>query len=121
MTTASFGAPIVRNEDERLVTGRGSYTDDVGHDAWALVMVRSPYAHASIRSIDIAEAREVDGVIAVWTYDDLPGRLAEPLPLLIPHPSLVGPRTQHNRASDRVRHVGQAVVAILAIDRYVGQ
>ncbi len=121
MTTASFGQPIRRNEDERLVTGRGSYTDDVGSDAWALVMVRSPYAHARVLSVDVSEALAVDGVEAILTYDDLPGRLSEPLPLLIPHPSLVAARTQEILARDRVRHVGQAVAAIVATNRYVGE
>ena len=121
MTTRAFGQPIRRNEDARLLTGQGSYTDDVGPEAWALVMVRSPYAAARIRSIDTSEAVASDGVVAVWTYDDLPGRLAEPLPLLIPHPSLTHPRTQEILARDRVRHVGQPVVAILAVDRYVGE
>ncbi len=121
MTTASFGRPIRRNEDRRLVTGQGSYTDDVGPEAWALVMVRSTFAHARITSIDTSEAEAVDGVIAVLTYDDLPGRLGEPLPLLIPHPSLIAPRTQEVLARDRVRHVGQAIAAIVATDRYVGE
>ena len=121
MTTASFGQPIRRNEDERLVTGQGSYTDDVGLDAWALVMVRSPYARAVITSIDTSEAEALDGVVAVLTHDDLPGRLREPLPLLIPHPSLVAPRTSDVLAKGRVHHVGQPVVAIIATDRYVGE
>ncbi|MCP3991262.1 MAG: xanthine dehydrogenase family protein, partial [Actinomycetia bacterium] len=72
-------------------------------------------------SIDTSEAKALDGVIAVWTYDDLPGRLAEPLPLLIPHPSLVAARTQDVLARDRVRHVGQSIVAVLAKDRYIGE
>ena len=121
MTTASFGEPIRRNEDRRLVTGQGSFTDDVGPNAWALVIVRSTMAHARVTGIDTSEAEAVDGVIAVWTYEDLPGRLREPLPLLIPHPSLIAPRTQHILADDRVRHVGQAIAAVLATDRYVGE
>ncbi|MEM9562479.1 MAG: aerobic carbon-monoxide dehydrogenase large subunit [Actinomycetota bacterium] len=121
MTTKAFGQPIRRNEDARLLTGQGSFTDDVGGDAWALVMVRSPYAAARVDAIDTTEAEATDGVIAVWTYDDLPGRLGEDLPLLIPHPSLTHPRTQPILARDRVSHVGQAVVAILAVDRYVGE
>lgn len=121
MTTAAFGQPILRNEDDRLVRGQGSYTDDVGPSAWSLVIVRSPFARARITGIDTAEATALDGVIAVWTYDDLPGRLAEPLPLLIPHPSLGAPRTQEILANGEVRYVGQAVVAILAINRYVGE
>ena len=75
-------------------------------------MVRSTYAHARITSIDTSEAEAVDGVIAVLTFDDLPGRLAEPLPLLIPHPSLIAPRTQDVLARDRVHHVGQAIAAV---------
>ncbi|MGF1598440.1 MAG: aerobic carbon-monoxide dehydrogenase large subunit [Acidimicrobiales bacterium] len=121
MTTRAFGQRIRRNEDRRLLTGHGSFTDDVGPHAWALVMVRSPYAAARIVSIDTSAAAALDGVVAVWTHDDLPGRLAEPLPLLIPHPSLTHPRTQDVLARDRVHHVGQAVAAILAVDRYVGE
>ena len=121
LTGLSFGQPIRRNEDERLVTGRGSYTDDVGGDAWALVMVRSTFAHARIASIDTAAAKALDGVVAVWTFDDLPGRLQDPLPLLIPHPSLTAARTQEVLANDRVRHVGQAIAAVLATDRYIGE
>ena len=57
----------------------------------------------------------------MWTHADLPGRLAEPLPLLIPHPSLVAPRTQEVLASSEVHYVGQAVAAIVATDRYRGE
>ncbi len=121
MTTAAFGAPIRRNEDDRLLRGMGSFTDDVGAHAWSLVIVRSSYANARILSIDTSEAEALDGVIGVWTHADLPGRLQEPLPLLIPHPSLIAPRTQPILARDQVHHAGQAVVAILAVDRYVGE
>lgn len=121
MTTNSFGEPIRRREDLRLVTGRGSYTDDVGGDAHALVIVRSNFAHALVTSIDTSEAEAVDGVVAVWTYDDLEGRLQEPLPLLIPHPSLTQARTQHVLANGRVRYAGEAIVAIIATDRYIGE
>ncbi len=121
MTTASFGEPIRRNEDERLVTGQGSYTDDVGPDAYALVMVRSTEAAARILSVDVSDAIAFDGVIAVWTYDDLPRGIQEPLPLLIPHPSLVAPRTQDVLANGRVFHVGQPIVAIVATDRYIAE
>ncbi|HIF65272.1 MAG TPA: xanthine dehydrogenase family protein molybdopterin-binding subunit [Acidimicrobiia bacterium] len=121
MTTRSFGKPVRRTEDLRLITGQGSFTDDAGSDALSLVMVRSPYANARVVSIDVSEAEQLDGVTAVLTYEDLPDRLAEPLPLLIPHPSLSEPRTQHILAKDRVRYVGQAVVAIFAADRYIGE
>ena len=122
MTTALFGEPVPRTEDKRLVTGRGTYTDDIGgDDALVLAMVRSPFAHARITGIDVSEAAALDGVVAVYTYADLPGRLAEPLPLLIPHPSLENPRTQDVLASDEVRYVGQSVAAVIAVDRYVAE
>ncbi|SVC60136.1 uncharacterized protein METZ01_LOCUS312990, partial [marine metagenome] len=72
----------------RLITGQGSFTDDAGSTGLSLVMVRSPYASARVVSIDTSEAEQLEGVAAVLTYEDLPGRLTEPLPLLIPHPSL---------------------------------
>ena len=84
MTTRSFGKPVRRTEDLRLITGQGSFTDDAGSNALSLVMVRSPYANARVVSIDVSEAEQLDGVTAVLTYEDLPGRRAEPLPLLIP-------------------------------------
>ena len=121
MTPQNFGRAIRRTEDDRLVTGRGSFTDDAGSTGLSLTMIRSPYANARILSIDVSEALEVEGVQAVLTYSDLPGRLVEPLPLLIPHPSLVAPRTQYILANEHVRYVGQAIVAIFATDRYVGE
>ena len=121
MTTQSFGKAIRRTEDDRLIRGHGSFTDDAGSAGLSLTMIRSPYANARILSIDVSEAWDVEGVQAVLTYNDLPGRLVEPLPLLIPHPSLVAPRTQYILAKEHVRYVGEAVVAIFATDRYVGE
>ncbi|MEE3257366.1 MAG: molybdopterin cofactor-binding domain-containing protein, partial [Actinomycetota bacterium] len=121
MTSGSFGKAIRRTEDLRLITGQGSFTDDAGSEGLSLTMIRSPYANARVLSIDVSEAQQIEGVRAILTYEDLPGRLAEPLPLLIPHPSLVAPRTQYILARESVRYVGQSVVAIFATDRYVGE
>ena len=71
-------------------------------------MLRSPHAHARIVDIDVTGALEVDGLIAIWTYDDLTGPLADPLPLLIPHPTLTHGRTPYALARDEVNHVGEA-------------
>ncbi len=49
--------------------------------------MRSPYAHARITGIDVDGALDVEGVVAVYTYEDLVGPMAEPLPVLIPHRS----------------------------------
>lgn len=122
MSTAAFGEPVKRVEDPRLVTGKGRYVDDIGDDRTLhAAFVRSPYARARIRDIDPYEAYEVEGVVAVYTWDDLAGAAAEPLPLLIPHPDLTHPRTGYALARDAVNHVGEAVAMVIASDRYVAE
>ena len=121
MTTQMFGAPIRRKEDPRLVTGGGRYLDDLGHDALAAAFVRSPHAHARIVDIDATDAVDVEGVVGIYVHEDLPGRVGEPLPLLIPHPTLTHGRTGHALARDEVNHVGEPVVMVVATDRYVAE
>jgi aerobic carbon-monoxide dehydrogenase large subunit len=119
--TSMFGEPIARLEDDRLLRGHGAYLDDLGPDALAAAFVRSPHAHARIVDIDVSGALEADGLVAIYTYEDLPGRVAEPLPLLIPHPALTHPRTGFPLASDEVNHVGEPVVMVIAADRYLAE
>ena len=121
MTTRLFGEPIARREDPRLVAGDGRFLDDLGAGALAAAFVRSPHAHARVVDIDVTGALDVDGLVAVYTYEDLDGRVAEPLPLLIPHPSLHAPRTAHPLANGVVRHVGEPVAMVVASDRYVAE
>ena len=84
-------------------------------------MLRSPHAHARILDIDVDDVLDVEGVHAVWTYDDLTGAMAEPLPLLIPHPALTHGRTQYALAKDEVNYVGEAIAFVVADDRYVAE
>ncbi|PRX06980.1 UNVERIFIED_ORG: CO/xanthine dehydrogenase Mo-binding subunit [Actinomadura viridilutea] len=119
--TRVFGEPIPRREDPRLLTGQGRYLDDLGRDALAAAFVRSPHAHARILDIDVTDALDVDGLVAIYTWEDLPGRVAEPLPLLIPHPSLTHGRTAYPLARDVVRHVGEPVAMVVARDRYLAE
>jgi carbon-monoxide dehydrogenase large subunit len=121
MTTRMFGEPVRRVEDARLLTGQGRYLDDLGRGALAAAFVRSPHARARIVDIDVEAALEVHGLVAVYTYEDLPGRLAEPLPLLIPHDALTHGRTAFALANEMVRHVGEPVVMVVATDRYVAE
>jgi aerobic carbon-monoxide dehydrogenase large subunit len=116
-----FGAAIHRREDLRLAAGDGRYLDDLGHHALAAAFLRSPHAHARIVDIDISDALEVEGLVAVYTYEDLDGRVAEPLPLLIPHPSLHAPKTGYVLANGVVHHVGEAVAMVVATDRYIAE
>jgi len=121
MTTRLFGEPIARREDPRLVAGDGRFLDDLGPGALAAAFVRSPHAHARVVDVDVTGALDVDALVAVYTYEDLDGRVAEPLPLLIPHPSLHAPRTAHPLANGVVRHVGEPVAMVVASDRYVAE
>ena len=116
-----FGAPVQRREDPRLVTGSGRYLDDLGQGALAAAFVRSPYAHARILDIDVTAAIDVPGVIAIYTHEDLDGKTGERLPLLIPHPSLTNPMTSYCLTREVVKHVGEAVVMVVATDRYVAE
>src|SRR5437763_15084636 len=120
MTTRWFGAPVQRVEDDRLLRGRGRFTDDLGAVALECCFVRSPYAHARIRSIDAAAARAMPGVVAVYTAADLPFGGVD-LPLLIPHPNLTHGRTQRCLASERVRYAGEAVAFVVAENRYLAE
>ena len=108
MTTKLMGQKVQRVEDQRFLRGKGRYVDDigvgpgVGADVLHAAVLRSPHAHARIVDIDVSEVLDVEGVHAVWTYDDLTGPMAEPLPLLIPHPALTHGRTQYALAKDEV-------------------
>ena len=113
MTTAAFGRALKRKEDPRLITGQGTYVEDVTLTGMLhMVLVRSPLAHALIKSIDTSEALKFPGVAAVFTGEDLKEELGSlpcgwvvPDTKEVPHPPL---------AVDRVRYVGDAVVAVLA-------
>ncbi len=121
MATRLFGERVQRREDARLTTGRGRYVDDLGPGALAAAFLRSPHAHARVVDIDVTGALELDGLVAIYTYEDLSGPLAEPLPVLIPHPSLTRPKTGYPLANGVVRHVGEAVAMVVAADRYVAE
>jgi carbon-monoxide dehydrogenase large subunit len=121
VTTKLFGEPVRRREDARLIVGKGRYLDDIGSGALAAAFVRSPHAHARIVDIDAEAALDVEGLVAIYTYEDLTGPMAEPLPVLIPHPQLHAPRTAYPLAKGEVNHVGEAIVMVVATDRYVAE
>ncbi len=121
MTTRIFGVAISRQEDQRFLTGTATYVDDIHlPDMLHAAILRSPHAHAMIRSIDTSQAAQLPGVVAVWIYADL-GSVSGPLPLLIPHPALTHPHTQYALAKDVVRYVGEAVAIVIASDRYIAE
>ncbi len=115
-----FGERVERVEDDRLLRGQGRFTDDIDEGALECCFVRSPYAHARIRSIDVSQAQGMPGVVAVYTAADLPFGKTD-LPLLIPHPNLTHGRTQRCLASEVVRYVGEAVAFVIAENRYLAE
>ena len=68
MTTRQFGEPVKRNEDARLLAGRAQFIDDVTLPGMLhAAFLRSPHAHARLKSIDVAPALAREGVVAVYT------------------------------------------------------
>lgn len=125
MTTRTFGSPIKRNEDPRLLTGQALFVDDVElHGMAYAAFLRSPHAHARILSLDTSAAKQREGVIAVYTADDL-GDYWQPGPLLVPPPpvadSVFNQRTQLPFAKDKVRHVGEPIALVIASSRYIAE
>ncbi|HMQ30318.1 MAG TPA: xanthine dehydrogenase family protein molybdopterin-binding subunit [Chloroflexaceae bacterium] len=116
---ALMGAEVKRNEDPRLIRGAGSYVGDLKLPGMlTVVLVRSPYAHAAIRAIDPAAALAAPGVAAVFTGRELL-ELCDPLPLASSGEGGGGAasyagRVRHALAVERVRHVGEAVAAVVA-------
>jgi carbon-monoxide dehydrogenase large subunit len=82
--------------------------------------LRSVHAHARIVSIDATRARGLPGVHLVLTAEEL-GAVNQPTPLLIPHPHLTHPRTQHPLAVDEVRYVGELIAFVIADTRYAAE
>jgi CO/xanthine dehydrogenase Mo-binding subunit len=111
---------VPRVEDDRLLRGHGRFTDDIDEGALESCLVRSPYAHARIKSIDVSAARALPGVAAVYTAADLPFGAID-LPLLIPHPNLTHGRTQKCLASTIVRYIGEPVAFVVAESRSIAE
>jgi carbon-monoxide dehydrogenase large subunit len=110
-----MGGIVRRKEDPALIQGKGIYVDDkklVGE--LAVAFVRSPFASATIESIDTSAAEALDGVHAVYTADDVRH--------LGPNPAQVAVGTLRPLLADGVvKHVGEAVAMIVADDRYIAQ
>src|SRR5438034_11510589 len=111
---SGIGAPVRRLEDERFLTGRGRFVDDLLPPGTVFAHVlRSPHAHARIERIDIAAARAARGVLAVLTGADVVREAIGALPCAAFPESGFRP-SQPILASGKVRHVGEAVALVVA-------
>jgi len=116
MTADIIGAPLKRREDARFITGKGRYLDDIQMPGMAyLAILRSPYAHARIRSIDTSAAKAMPGVAAVFVGSDIP---YNPLPMAWPAGGSAGLQNNVNTprilATDDVKWTGEGVAAVVA-------
>jgi aerobic carbon-monoxide dehydrogenase large subunit len=126
MSNRYIGKSIKRVEDKRFITGKGKYTDDMvlPQQTYAHI-VRSPYAHALVKKIDISAALAMEGVVAVFTGDDIRNAGINGVPcgwqvnfkdgttMKEPsHPLLVG-------TGDTIKHLGDAVAVVIAENRSI--
>src|ERR1700751_6036060 len=109
-----IGQSIPRVEDPALLSGRGRFIDDIGVRPGTLhaAILRSPHPHAKILSIDIAAARQAQGVVAGLTGEDIKA-LTTSLVVGVKAPVECWPI-----AVGRVRYVGEPVAVVIASDRY---
>lgn len=114
-----IGAPRKRVEDPRLVRGAGRYLDDLNPAGTLhLAILRSPHAHARVKSVDLSRAAALSGVLAAISGQDV-SHLGS-LPVFPIGPDIVCP-PQPNLAGDTVRMVGDPVAAVVADDRALAQ
>ena len=120
------GKSVKRLEDDRLLTGKGAFIDDKPEDgALWLYVLRSPHAHAKVRSIDTAEASKMPGVVAIYTGVDLVNDNIGSIPTLDifkrpdGSPMTVPPRRL--LAHEVVRFAGEGVAAVVAKSRLEAQ
>lgn len=107
-----------RREDPSMLTGGAKYVADLDVPGMLdVAFVRSEVAHATISNIDVEAALAVPGVVAVFTAADLVG--VQPLADFLPEGSIKTPRFP--LAADRVRYVGEPIVAVVAENRYVAE
>jgi aerobic carbon-monoxide dehydrogenase large subunit len=118
--TTMIGAKIHRREDPRLVSGEGHYVDDFTRPHMAhIAIVRSPYAHARIKTIDVTAASKAPGVVAIYTHKDFAKAISGGIPAA---PAFVAEKkqtpTRFPIAEKEVVYQGEAVAVVVADSKY---
>ncbi len=120
MASKYVGKRVKRTEDPRLIQGLGHYVDDIKlPDTLHVAFLRSIHAHARITGLDVSEARNAPGVVAVYTGKDVAEKVG-PVPCAGALPDLRVP-DYRVLARDKVYFVGQPVAAVVATDRYAAR
>lgn len=117
-----LGSPIKRREDPRLITGQATYVDDIKLPGMLhMAVLRSPYGHARINSINTDAARKYPGVVAVYTAADLKGAVGN-IAVAVPLGKMTeGLGMRGALADGKVRFYGDPVAVVIADDRYTAR
>jgi carbon-monoxide dehydrogenase large subunit len=126
MMAKLIGKRITRNEDPRLLTGQALFVDDVELPGMLhAAFLRSEYAHATLKGIDLSAALERPGVVAAFTAEDMGDDWAPGPPLVIPPPTIEEvefyTRTQVPLVKNKVRHAGEPLAIVIAESRYIAE
>src|ERR671931_2167297 len=117
MRPTLLGARLPRLEDDRLLTGRGTFVADLSPPGLVdVAFVRSPFAHATVRRVDVEAARAVPGVVEVISAKDITD--VSPFPDFF---EKAKPVRGLPLCGDRVRYTGAPVAAVAAMSRYVAE
>jgi carbon-monoxide dehydrogenase large subunit len=121
-TSRSVGTSVPRKEDRKLVTGHGQFIDNINlpGQLW-LSVVRSPYAHATIKRVDVTAARELEGVVAAFSGAELAADWAGSLPCAWPVTEEIRMPSHFPLAFDKARHVGDGVAVVVADSREIAK
>ncbi len=126
MSEKYLGKPMTRTEDPLLLTGRALFVDDVEIPGMLhAAFLRSDYAHARLLSLDVSAAREMPGVVAVFTAEDMGDAWRPSPPNVSPPPGMPGvtffSRTPVPLVKDTVKHAGEPLALIIAESRYIAE
>jgi carbon-monoxide dehydrogenase large subunit len=117
-----MGNSVPRKEDPALLTGHTTFTDEIRLPGTLhMALLRSPYAHAKITSIDVSEAKNQPGVVAVFTGEDLAEEWAIGVPCGWPVTEDIKTPDHWPLARGEVNHAGDGVAVVVATDRYRAQ
>lgn len=121
-TQGYIGRSVPRREDAALLTGRGTWTDDIRLPGMLhFAVLRSPHAHAKLVSVDVSGALDRPGVVAAFSGADFAGDFAIGIPCGWPVTEDIKIPDHPPLATDEVNHVGDGVAVVVAIDRYTAK
>ena len=118
ITEKFVGRSVLRKEDASLLTGQGSFVDNLTLPGMLhLAVVRSPFAHARVVKVDVSKALEMPGVVGAWSGADLAGEWAGPLPMVWPITEDIKTSDHWPITKDKARFQGDGVAVLVAESR----